>query len=31
VLDILPTQAEAVDAVFMNDIESNLKAEGGEE
>ena len=29
VLDILPTQEEAVDAVFMNDIEGNLKEEGG--
>ncbi len=30
VLEILPTQEEAVDAVFMNDIENNLK-EGGDE
>ncbi len=30
VLDILPTQDEAVDAVFMNDIEQNLKEQGGE-
>ncbi|MFY0686469.1 MAG: STAS domain-containing protein [Cyclobacteriaceae bacterium] len=29
VLDILPTQEEAVDAVMLNDLENNLK-EGGE-
>jgi anti-anti-sigma factor len=31
VMDILPTEEEAVDAVFMNDIEKNLKEEGGDE
>ncbi len=31
VMDILPTEKEAVNAVFMSDIESNLKAEGGDE
>lgn len=30
VMDILPTEEEAVDAVFMNDIEKNLKEEGGD-
>jgi len=28
VLAILPTAAEAVDAVIMNDVENNLKSEG---
>lgn len=31
VMDILPTEEEAVDAVLLNDIEKNLKEEGGEE
>lgn len=31
VMDILPTEEEAVDAVLLNDIEKNLKEEGGDE
>ena len=31
VLTILPTVEESIDAVFMNDIEQNLKQEGGSE
>ncbi|MDH5610027.1 MAG: STAS domain-containing protein [Cyclobacteriaceae bacterium] len=31
VLDILPTQEEAIDAVFMNDLENNLKSESEED
>jgi anti-sigma B factor antagonist len=31
VLTILPTVEESIDAVFMNEIEQNLKEEGGKE
>lgn len=31
VLEILPTQHEAVEMVYMNDLESKLKAEEGED
>ena len=31
VLTILPTVEESIDAVFMNDLEQNLKKEGGDE
>jgi hypothetical protein len=31
VLTILPTVEESIDAVFMNEIEQNLKQEGGAE
>ena len=31
VMDILPTEQEAIDAVFLNDIENDLKDEGGKD
>jgi anti-sigma B factor antagonist len=31
ILDILPTVEESVDAIFMNEIENDLKREGAEE
>ena len=31
VMNILPTEQEAIDAVFMNNLENDLKEEGGKE
>jgi anti-anti-sigma factor len=31
ILTILPSKEEAIDAVFMNELEKNLRAEGAEE